>query len=97
MYADPFLNSLGFTDITDASNPSPDGILSLPGKPTVVAVKDDKYATVAVVTNGTDVGGKMVVVDLMKKEIVKEIDLVGEPDCKFFHVMQCALAVYALV
>ena len=34
--------------------------MSLPGKPTVVAVKDDKYATVAVVTNGTDVGGKIV-------------------------------------
>ena len=58
-----------------------------------MAVKDDKYATVAVVTNGTDVGGKMVVVDLMTKNIVKEVDLVGEPDCKLFRNAMCTCSI----
>eukprot|EP00985_Skeletonema_marinoi_P020236 scaffold11938_cov206-Skeletonema_marinoi.AAC.1 len=80
IYADQFLHSLGFTDISDASNPSPAGTMSLPGKPTVVAVKDDKYVIVAVVTKDAASEGKMVVVNLATKEIMKEVDLTGEPD-----------------
>lgn len=56
--------------------------MPLPGKPTVVAVKDDKYAIVAVATKDAVSEGKMVVVDLATKEIMKEVDLTGEPDCK---------------
>lgn len=59
--------------------------MSLPGKPTVVAVKDDKYAIVVVVTKDAASEGKMVVVNLATKEIMKEVDLTGEPDCKLFH------------
>ena len=84
VYSDPFLQTLGFTDITTPSDPSPEGTMSLPGKPTVVAVKDNKYAVVAVVAKDTASSGKMVVVDLTTKEVVKEVDLTGEPDCKLF-------------
>lgn len=84
MYSDPFLQTLGFTDITTPSDPSPAGTMPLPGKPTVVAVKDNKYAVVAVAAKDTASSGKMVVVDLMTKEVVKEVDLTGEPDCKLF-------------
>ena len=56
--------------------------MSLPGKPTVVAVKDEKYALVAVAAKDTASGGKLIVVDVVSKGIVKEVDLTGEPDCK---------------
>lgn len=56
--------------------------MPLPGKPTVVAVKDEKYAIVAVVAKDTVSEGKMIVVDLATKEIMKEVDLTGAPDCK---------------
>ena len=59
--------------------------MSLPGKPTVVAVKDDKYVIVAFVTKDAASEGKMVVVNLATKEIMKEVDLTGEPDCKLFY------------
>ena len=83
IYTDPFLNAIGFTNIADASNPSPEGFTSLPGKPTTVAVKDDKYAVVAIVTEAT--GGQISIIDLTSKEIMREIVLDGEPTCKIFH------------
>lgn len=49
--------------------------MPLPGKPTVVAVKDDKYAIVAVATKDAASEGKMVVVNLATKEIMKEVGL----------------------
>ena len=58
--------------------------MSLPGKPTVVAVKDEKYALVAVAAKDTASEGKLIVVDVVSKGIVKEVDLTGEPDCKCF-------------
>lgn len=86
IYTDPFLNAIGFTNIEDPSNPSPEGYVALPGKPTAVVVKDDNYAVVVIATEAT--GGQLSVINLASKEIVREIDLGGEPTCKIFIIIE---------
>ena len=84
LYTNPYLHDVGFLDITDTSNPLPLGYTITPGIPVVVAVKDAKYAAVAVeYSHNSTTVGEMIVLDLSTREIVREIELDGQPDCKF--------------
>lgn len=82
VYTDSATENVGFVDITDPSNPQPDGIVAVGGEPTSVAVKGN-YALVGVNTSPSFVApsGKLVIIDVTTRTIVHEIDLEGQPDC----------------
>ncbi|MBD2056174.1 esterase-like activity of phytase family protein [Oculatella sp. FACHB-28] len=78
---------VGFVDITDPTNPQPLGIIEVAGEPTSVAVTPDgKYAIAAVLSLiDEDAGqtiadqqpGNLVFIDLMTREIVGQVQLLG--------------------
>lgn len=85
IYTNSPKKEIGFVDITDPANPLPLGALAMGGEPTSVAVLG-AYAVVAVNTKPgaadefTQPAGKLVVVDIAKRQIVKELALGGQPD-----------------
>ncbi|MEV0396955.1 esterase-like activity of phytase family protein [Polymorphospora rubra] len=72
---------VGFLNISDPANPTPGGVFDLPGEPTSVGVHKG-FVLVAVNTSEsfTDPSGVLVVLDLASREVVREIDLGGQPD-----------------
>lgn len=82
VYTDSPGEQIGFVDITDAANPTPDGVIALDGEPTSVDVLGNKYALVAVNTSAdfVNTSGTLVVVDIKTQAIVGSIDLGGQPD-----------------
>jgi len=70
-----------FTDITDPRRPRPAGALALGGEPTSVAVYKS-YALIAVNTSAsfTRPSGKLLVVSLIDRAVLADIDLGGQPD-----------------
>jgi hypothetical protein len=82
VYTDSPLDQIGFVDISDAENPMPTGTVAMGGEPTSVDVLGNRYVLVAVNTSAsfTNPGGKLVVLDLETRAVVREIDLGGQPD-----------------
>jgi hypothetical protein len=82
VYTDSPLDQIGFVDISDAANPMPTGTLAMGGEPTSVDVLGNEYVLAAVNTSAsfTNPSGKLVVIDLATRAIVREIDLGGQPD-----------------
>lgn len=81
VYTDSELEKIGFVDISNPYEPEPDGVVALPGEPTSVTVVG-KFALACVNTSEDfiNTGGQLVVIDIDSREIVREIDLGGQPD-----------------
>lgn len=81
IYTDSELEALGFVDITDPANPVAGGIVELAGEPTSVTVKGN-YALACINTSEDfiNTSGRLVIVDITTREIVREIELGGQPD-----------------
>eukprot|EP00934_Nitzschia_sp_Nitz4_P009064 Nitzschia sp. Nitz4//scaffold21_size171442//115904//118824//NITZ4_002178-RA/size171442-augustus-gene-0.188-mRNA-1//1//CDS//3329542462//9054//frame0 len=81
VYTDGTNEVLGFVDIADPHNPLPAGTVELGGEPTSTAVIGD-YAVVCVNTSPsyTEPSGIMMVIDMATHEVLRTIDLGGQPD-----------------
>jgi hypothetical protein len=90
LYTDALTARLGFVDTSDVRRPRPDGSIDLPGDPTSVAVVGNR-ALVSVVTSEDpdgdgplneldDPSGDLLVVDLRSRDVVRTIELAGQPD-----------------
>jgi len=81
VYTNSPKGEVGFVDITDIHAPKALGALAMGGEPTSVAVLG-AHALVAVNTSAdyVNVSGRLVVVDIAKREKVSEIPLPGQPD-----------------
>ncbi|MGH8526561.1 MAG: YncE family protein, partial [Gammaproteobacteria bacterium] len=81
IYTDSLTGNLGFVNIADPHAPKPSGVLDMSGKPTSVTVAGP-YALAAVNTSESfsEPSGKLAVVDIEKRRIVRRIDLGGQPD-----------------
>ena len=81
VYTDSPENQIGFVDITDITQPSAAGVLTLAGEPTSVAIKDN-FALVGVNTSAdfVNVSGLLSVVDMATKTIITSLDIGGQPD-----------------
>lgn len=84
VYTDSVMGAIGFTDITDPSNPKPAGKLSLAAgdEPTSVDILDNKYALVAVDSSPSyaNPSGYLAVVDILARSVVHTMPLGGQPD-----------------
>jgi hypothetical protein len=81
IYSDSLSGAIGFIDISDPSNPMPDGVVTLVGEPTSVAVWKN-YALVALNTSEDfiNTSGSLVAIDITTREIAMSWDLGGQPD-----------------
>lgn len=84
-YTDAAQGAVGFVDITDPANPV--GVGTLPvselgdGEPTSIAIVGEKLLVVVDTSQSyTDPSGALFVVDLDSHEVLREIDLGGQPD-----------------
>lgn len=82
VYTDAPLGQIGFVDISDPTSPVPTGTVTVGGEPTSVAVFGNEFVLVAVNTseNFVNPSGKLVVLDINTRAVVREIDLGGQPD-----------------
>jgi len=81
VYTDSPGKRLGFVDISDPSRPRAAGTLALDGEPTSVAhLGHLLLAAVNTRASFTDPSGKLVVIDDRSREVVRQIDLGGQPD-----------------
>jgi hypothetical protein len=90
VYTDGVRGTVGFIDITDPGTPQPGGVVVLDPNladdvdysPTSVDILGNQYALVAVNTSESfaNPSGKLVVVDIFTRTIVREIELGGQPD-----------------
>jgi len=81
IYSDSPGKRIGFIDITDPTNPKPNGIVALDGEPTSTVVIGN-IAYVGVVTSETKSkpSGFLAEVDLKTRKITATCDLAGQPD-----------------
>ncbi len=81
IYTNSPKGEIGFVDITDPTNPKPLGKVAAGGEPTSVAVVGN-YAVVGVDTSTTFTApsGKLLVLDIAKRELLTSIDMGGQPD-----------------
>lgn len=81
IYTNSPKGEIGFVDITDPTNPKPLGKVAADGEPTSVAVLGN-YAVVGVDTSTsfTAPSGKLLVLDIAKRELLTSIDMGGQPD-----------------
>ncbi len=81
VYTDGKMDAIGFVDIKNPHDPKAKGIISVGGEPTSIAVKG-RYALAAVNTSVdyVAVSGKLVVIDIKSKKVIREIELGGQPD-----------------
>jgi phytase-like protein len=81
IYTDGKTENIGFVDITDITTPTADGVVSVPGEPTSVAVVGG-YALAAINTSADfiNTSGDLVVIDIATRLIVRTIPLGGQPD-----------------
>jgi len=81
IYSDSPMFAVGMIDISDSSEPKPLGFIQLGGEPTSVSVKNGlAYVGINTSENYVNPTGKLVVIDLETKEVVRETDLGGQPD-----------------
>lgn len=81
IYTDGKAENVGFVNISDPTSPTPAGTVSLSGEPTSVTVKEG-YALVGVNTSAdfVNTSGQLDVVDIAARNIVRSIDVGGQPD-----------------
>ncbi|WP_346293614.1 esterase-like activity of phytase family protein [Sphaerothrix gracilis] len=81
IYTDSETENIGFVDIRNPASPRPAGVVAVGGEPTSVVVKG-RFALVGVNTSESFVqpSGKLVVVDIRRQRVVREIELGGQPD-----------------
>lgn len=82
IYTDSSGGKVGFVDISDPAHPRAAGTISLGGEPTSVGITD-QHALVSVDTSSGNFAaptGKLYVIDLGNRAVVRTIDLVGQPD-----------------
>ncbi|MEL7489577.1 MAG: esterase-like activity of phytase family protein [Pseudomonadota bacterium] len=81
VYTDSEEEGLGFIDLRRPNRPQADGFLSLGGEPTSVAATGP-FVLAAINTSEdfVNVSGQLVVVDLRTRDIVRTIELGGQPD-----------------
>lgn len=81
VYTDALSARVGFVDITDPAAPVAAGAIEVDGDPTSVDVIGD-YALVAINTSKdfVNVSGRLLVIDVNTRTIVREIELGGQPD-----------------
>ncbi len=88
IYTDSAEDEIGFVSIADPSEPVADGELGVGGSPTSVTVtKDGAYGLVAVDTSPADTAanlptrtGELRVISLPGRQLVRTIDMGGQPD-----------------
>jgi DNA-binding beta-propeller fold protein YncE len=85
VYTDSETKNIGFVDIRNPSKPKPAGVVPVDGEPTSVAVLDRfvrKYALAAVNTSldFVNTSGRLQVIDIKTRQIVRSIELGGQPD-----------------
>lgn len=81
VYTDSPGKRLGFVDITNPSRPVAAGTLAMGGEPTSVAhLGRLLLAGVNTRSSFTDPSGKLVVIDSRSRDVVRELDLGGQPD-----------------
>ena len=81
IYTDGVQQRLGFIDITDAAAPKKRGTVMLAGEPTSVAVVGN-YAVAGVNTSADyiNTSGGLAIIDMATQEVVRTLDLGGQPD-----------------
>src|SRR5262245_60100897 len=81
VYTDAATGNVGFVDIEDPANPLPAGVVDVDGQPTSVAVAGG-HALVAVNTSPDflNPSGNLKIIDLNSRQILRTIDLGGQPD-----------------
>jgi hypothetical protein len=81
IYTDGENGTIGFVDISNPSSPAPSGTLEVGGEPTSVAVVGN-YALVGVNTSENYVNptGLLVVVDITSRQLIRTLDMMGQPD-----------------
>ena len=81
IFTDSPAGGLGFVDVSDASAPRADGMLSVDGEPTSVAVREG-HALVAVNTSKSFVepSGHLAVINVDGREVHDRCDVGGQPD-----------------
>lgn len=81
VYSDSPLGGVGFINIKDAKIPKADGFIALDGEPTSVAVSGSTVlAGVNTSESFVKPSGKLVAMDINKRQIEKSCDLGGQPD-----------------
>lgn len=82
IYSDAAGQRIGFVDLRDPANPKPLGTVAVPGEPTSVYATGDKILVCVDQTDGafTNPKGSMLVFDLTSRELLRTIDLGGQPD-----------------
>ncbi|WP_243651592.1 esterase-like activity of phytase family protein [Thiobaca trueperi] len=82
VYTDSPGERIGFVSIVNPASPIPKGTLAMGGEPTSVDVLGNEYALVAVNTSEdyVNTSGKLVVVNVKTRNIVREMPLGGQPD-----------------
>jgi len=82
VYTDSTGERIGFVSLKNPAAPKPKGTLAMGGKPTSVDILGNQYALVAVNTSAyyVDTSGKLVVVNVKTRSVVREIVLDGQPD-----------------
>ena len=81
IYSDRSLEKIGFVDISNAAAPVKSATVDVGGKPTSVVVRGSQVL-VAVNTSldFVNVSGKLLVINIATRNIVRTIDLAGQPD-----------------
>ncbi len=81
IYTDSAGGTLGFVGIADPEQPTAEGYVELAGEPTSVAVAGE-YALVCINTSKdfVNTSGQLDVFDIATRELVRSIDLGGQPD-----------------
>ena len=81
VYADSKQENIGFVDISDPTDPLPDGVVQVDGEPTSVAVLGGlALAAVNTSEDYVNTSGVLVAIDIATRLIVKTWDLGGQPD-----------------
>lgn len=82
IYTDAAGKRVGFADITDPGNPKPTGTVAVDGEPTSVKAIGNHILVVVDTTDGTftSPSGKIMVLDATSHEVLRNIDLGGQPD-----------------
>lgn len=82
IYTDAAGKRVGFADITDPANPKPAGTVPVDGEPTSVKAIGDHILVVVDTSDGnfTSPSGKIVVLDAATHQVVRNLDLGGQPD-----------------
>jgi DNA-binding beta-propeller fold protein YncE len=85
VYTDSETENIGFVDIRNPYEPMPGGVVAVDGEPTSVAVVDRYFRRLTLAAVNTSESfkkpsGKLQVIDIQTRKIVRSIDLGGQPD-----------------